>query len=59
VVQELLAQHYDPQYERSMSRNFAGFATAPALALADAGPAALAAAATHLIHKVTTDAIAG
>jgi hypothetical protein len=42
-----------------MSRNFAGFATAPALALADAGPAALAAAATHLIHKVTTDAIAG
>lgn len=59
VVQELLAQHYDPQYERSMSRNFAGFETAPTLHLADAGPAALAEAAAHLIHKVTTDAIAG
>lgn len=59
VVQELLAQHYDPQYERSMSRNFAGFATAPTLHLADAGPDALSAAAAHLVHKVTTDAITG
>jgi tRNA 2-selenouridine synthase len=57
VVQELLAQHYDPQYERSMARNFAGFATAPELHLADAVPAALASAAAHLVHKVTTDSI--
>jgi len=59
VVQELLDQHYDPQYERSMSRNFAAFEAAPTLQLANAGQAALAEAAAHLIHKVTTDAMAG
>jgi tRNA 2-selenouridine synthase len=59
VVQQLLEQHYDPQYERSMSRNFAGFADAPTLHLPDAGPAALQAAATHLLHKVTVDAMLG
>ncbi len=48
VVRELLEQHYDPQYERSMARNFAGFAAAPVLRLADAQAATLAAAAAGL-----------
>jgi len=58
VVQDLLAQHYDPQYERSMSRNFAAFDSAPVLSLPDAGPAALAEAAAGLrqVHPPDTEA---
>lgn len=48
LVQELLDQHYDPIYLRSMARNFAGFEAAPALALADGGASALAEAARRL-----------
>jgi tRNA 2-selenouridine synthase len=48
VVEELLAQHYDPTYERSMARNFAAFGAAPTIKLADAAPATLAAAAAAL-----------
>ena len=48
VVRGLLAEHYDPIYERSMQRNFAGFADAVPLALADGSPAVLAAAARQL-----------
>jgi tRNA 2-selenouridine synthase len=48
VVEELLSLHYDPVYERSMARNFSGFASARPLALADAAPATLAAAAAGL-----------
>ena len=48
VVEELLAQHYDPTYERSMARNFAAFGAAPTINLADAAPATLAAAAAAL-----------
>lgn len=48
VVEELLVQHYDPVYQRSMQRNYAGFAAAPALDLADAAPASLAAAAAAM-----------
>ena len=48
VVEELLAQHYDPIYQHSMQRNFAGFAAAPTLDLPDAAPATLAAAAATL-----------
>jgi tRNA 2-selenouridine synthase len=48
VVEELLSLHYDPVYERSMARNFAGFASATPLALADPAPATLAAAAAAL-----------
>ena len=51
VVQELLEQHYDPIYERSMARNFAHFAQARALALADASPESLRQAATALIES--------
>jgi len=48
VVEELLVQHYDPIYERSMARNYAGYAGAPVLQLADGGPASLAEAAGRL-----------
>jgi tRNA 2-selenouridine synthase len=48
VVRELLEQHYDPVYERSMARNFAGYAAAERLALAAADAASLDAAAAAL-----------
>jgi tRNA 2-selenouridine synthase len=48
VVQDLLAEHYDPGYQRSMERNFAGFATALPLDLPDGDAATLAAAARTL-----------
>jgi len=49
VVQELLEQHYDPIYERSMARNFTHYAQARPLALADASPASLKQAAATLL----------
>ncbi len=49
VFGELMQQHYDPLYLRSMGRNFAGMATAHQVALADAGPASLATAARALV----------
>lgn len=48
VVQELLTRHYDPRYFESMARNFAQYAQAPTVAVADEGFATLAQAATHL-----------
>ena len=59
VVQELLAQHYDPQYERSMARNFSGFAQAPTLALQDAGAAAMDTAAAGLAGAACDPPIEG
>lgn len=44
----LMAEHYDPAYERSMRRNFAALAQAPEVELADGGPAALEAAVQAL-----------
>ena len=49
VVQELLTDHYDPFYLRSMQRNFSGFAQALTVTLADAQPASLEAAARQLM----------
>jgi tRNA 2-selenouridine synthase len=49
VFAELMQQHYDPLYLRSMSRNFAGMDSAQAVALADGGADALRAAAAHLL----------
>jgi tRNA 2-selenouridine synthase len=49
VVRELLAEHYDPIYLRSMQRNFTGFAAATPLTLADATPDTLAAAARQVV----------
>jgi tRNA 2-selenouridine synthase len=51
VVEELLTVHYDPIYQRSMQRNYAGFAAARTVELRDAAPATLAAAARALAHS--------
>jgi tRNA 2-selenouridine synthase len=48
VVTELLEQHYDPVYQRSMARHFAQFGQAQVLALPDADDATLDAAARAL-----------
>jgi tRNA 2-selenouridine synthase len=49
VVRELLAEHYDPTYERSMARNYAGFAQAEPLVLADGDAQSLALASRRLL----------
>jgi tRNA 2-selenouridine synthase len=49
VVRELLEQHYDPVYTKSMQRHFLGFAAAPVVELPDASAAALQQAARALI----------
>ena len=41
VFLELMHQHYDPMYLRSIERNFKGYATAERIALPDAAPATL------------------
>jgi tRNA 2-selenouridine synthase len=51
-VRELLEQHYDPVYLKSMHRHFAGFDAAQAVALADARPVTLAGAARRLADAV-------
>jgi hypothetical protein len=50
VVRELLEQHYDPVYQKSMSRHYAGFDSATVLDLPDAAPATLQAAAAQLMQ---------
>jgi tRNA 2-selenouridine synthase len=50
-VRELLEQHYDPVYLKSMRKHFAGFDEEQALELTDAAPATLAAAARRLIAE--------
>lgn len=47
VVKALLAQHYDPIYLRSMSRNYAGFDTAQTLTLADGSAMSMQQAASQ------------
>jgi tRNA 2-selenouridine synthase len=49
VFAELMQQHYDPLYLRSMSRNFAGIDSALQLALPDGGITAMRDAARQLI----------
>ncbi len=49
VFDELMREHYDPLYERSMKRNFAGLEKAARVELADASADALGAAARHLL----------
>lgn len=48
VVRELLTEHYDPVYLRSMARHFTDFASAFELPLADGGAHALKSAALQL-----------
>ncbi|HEY6354806.1 MAG TPA: tRNA 2-selenouridine(34) synthase MnmH, partial [Burkholderiaceae bacterium] len=47
---ELMREHYDPLYERSMKRNFAGLAHSPPISLADGAEATLRAAARELLR---------
>jgi tRNA 2-selenouridine synthase len=49
VFAELMQQHYDPLYLRSMQRNFAGMAAATPLALRDGDAAALREAAAKML----------
>jgi len=49
VFGELMQRHYDPLYLRSMPRNFTGMEAAHAVALPDAEPPTLAAAARSLV----------
>jgi tRNA 2-selenouridine synthase len=48
LVDELLLEHYDPAYLRSISRNFSLFSQAQVLALDDISPQAFLNAAQHL-----------
>jgi tRNA 2-selenouridine synthase len=50
VVHELLVQHYDPVYTRSMHRNFSQLAQAVPALLPDATPGALKGAAQQLLQ---------
>jgi tRNA 2-selenouridine synthase len=49
VFGELMREHYDPLYLRSMNRNFAGIGQARELVLADGSPAAMRTAAQQLL----------
>lgn len=48
LVATLMAEHYDPLYERSMQRSYPGLHDAPRIELADGGAADLAAAAARV-----------
>ena len=49
---ELMREHYDPLYERSMRRNFAGLAQSSQMPLADGSEATLRAAASELLSTL-------
>ena len=49
VFGQLMHEHYDPLYQRSMDRNYNGLINAELVALADGGPAALHQAAAALL----------
>ena len=51
LVEQLLLQHYDPAYLRSIDRNFSKYAQAVPLELADIDDASFAAAARQLISQ--------
>lgn len=56
VVEALLSQHYDPVYERSMARNYAGYPQAQALPLADGSAPVLTGAAAALCAAASAPA---
>jgi len=51
VVRDLLVSHYDPIYEQSMKRNFAGVSALHLELVWDGSEASLAAAAAAAIHS--------
>ncbi len=59
VVQELLEQHYDPVYLRSMQRNYAQFERARMLVLADASTSTLHNHADALIDCLSSEGTVG
>ena len=50
VFGELMAQHYDPLYERSLARSYGSIDGLPVVELGDGGPVALRAAAQALLQ---------
>ena len=56
VFAALISSHYDPLYERSLRRGFAGLDEAPVVQLGDGGPVALHAAARRLLALGSRDA---
>ena len=55
VFGQMMQQHYDPLYTRSMDRHYASYAQARPVPLADGGPAALADAAGALLDGLRAD----
>ncbi len=51
VYADLMARHYDPLYQRSLDRHFAGLGSARTVHLADGGTAALRAAAQQMLTE--------
>ena len=51
LVSELLTAHYDPLYQRSQTRNFAGFAAATPIESSDLSPAAMARLAREILQR--------
>ena len=51
LVQALLVQHYDPGYQQSMARSFAGYAAAPCYTAADGSPASLEHVARRILEE--------
>ena len=51
VFGQMMTEHYDPLYLRSIDRNYAGYGNAPQVVLADGGPASMAAAARQLVSS--------
>jgi hypothetical protein len=49
VVRELLVDHYDPTYQRSMRKNFSRFDSALSLDMADGSACSLDGAASALL----------
>ena len=49
VFGQMMTEHYDPLYLRSIDRHYAGYANAPQVMLTDGGPASMAAAARELV----------
>ncbi|MBP6899874.1 MAG: tRNA 2-selenouridine(34) synthase MnmH [Burkholderiaceae bacterium] len=57
VFAALMTEHYDPLYQRSTDRHYAGLAQAAELRLADAAPATLARAAQALLAAADATAV--
>lgn len=51
VYAQMMIEHYDPLYLRSIDRHYAGYAHAPSITLADGGPHALQLAAREVLER--------